>query len=84
MFTSFEESANGPLHARLAAVLGTPPRPCHRGRTLGLAVEDRVVAADDPPRVIAPVRNEPGAIVLGRDVLRPLIVTRSAPAGASD
>lgn len=84
VFDAFEDSPNGPLYARLAAIFGTPPRPRHRDRTLGFAVEERIVAAGDPLRVVGPVRSELGDLVLGRSGLRPLIVTRAAAADGAD
>ncbi len=84
VFSAFEDSPNGPLYARLAEIFGTPPRPRHRDRTLGFAVEERIVAAGDPLRVVGPVRTELGDLVLGKSGLLPLIVTRAAADGTGD
>ncbi|MEV5748195.1 GIDE domain-containing protein [Actinoallomurus sp. NPDC052308] len=78
-FAEFEDSPYGPLAARLAALLGAPPRPRHRDRTIGFLVEERVVAAGEPLRVVGAARTELGDLVLGKSGLRPLIISRSVP-----
>ena len=78
MFAEFADAPNGPLSARLATLLGTPPRPRHRARTLGFVVEERIVTADDPLRVVGQVRTDLGDLVIGGSALRPLIVSRTS------
>lgn len=73
----------GGLSGRLVELLGTPPRPRHRSRTVGLVVEEWVVAADDPLYVVGQARSELGDLVICRSAMRPLIVSRATrvPAG---
>jgi hypothetical protein len=85
-FAEFVErgETNAELAARLATLLGTPPRPRHRDRTLGLVVEEWVVAADDPLYVVGQVRSELGDLVIGKSAMRPLIIFRAAPVPVGD
>ncbi|GAA0367202.1 E3 ubiquitin ligase family protein [Actinoallomurus spadix] len=78
-FTEFEDSPYGPLAARLATLLGAPPRPRHRDRTIGFLVEERVVAAGEPLRIVGAARTELGDLVLGKSTLLPLIISRHVP-----
>ncbi|MCO6011495.1 E3 ubiquitin ligase family protein [Actinoallomurus purpureus] len=78
-FAEFADSPHGPLTARLAALLGAPLRPRHRERAIGFVVEERVIAAGDPLRVVGAARTELGDLVLGKSGLRPLIISRTVP-----
>lgn len=83
-FAEFEDSPHGPLAARLAALLGAPPRPRHRDRTIGFVIEERVIAADDPLRVVGAARTELGDLVLAKSGLRPLIISRTVPVSSPE
>jgi hypothetical protein len=72
------------LATRLAKLLGTPPRPRHRDRTLGLVVEEWVIAADDPMHVVGHARSELGDLVICKSAMRPLIISRAVPVPAGD
>jgi E3 Ubiquitin ligase len=76
--------ADTELAERLAQLLGTPPRPRHRDRSVGLVVEEWVVAADDPLYVVGSARSELGDLVIGKSAMRPLIISRAAPVPAGD
>ncbi|MCO5968770.1 E3 ubiquitin ligase family protein [Actinoallomurus soli] len=78
-FAEFEDSPYGPLAARLATLLGAPPRPRHRDRTIGFLVEERLVVAGEPLRVVGAARTELGDLVLGKSALLPLIISRRVP-----
>jgi hypothetical protein len=77
VFSAFEDTANGPLAARLAAMLGGRLRPRHRERTLGFLVEEHVVIAGDPLYVVGQARNELGDLVIGKPSMQPFIVSRT-------
>lgn len=81
-FTGDETDAE--LTSRLVALLGTPPRPRHRDRSVGLVVEEWVVAADDPLYVVGHARSELGDLVICRSAMRPLIISRAAPVPTPD
>jgi E3 Ubiquitin ligase len=83
-FTEFTGSPEEPLTARLAALLGAPPRPRHGERTLGFLVEERLVADGDPLRVVGAARAELGDLVVAKSGLRPLIISRAVPVPSSE
>ncbi|MEV0403518.1 GIDE domain-containing protein [Actinoallomurus sp. NPDC050550] len=83
-FAEFEDTPHGPLIARLAALLGAPPRPRHRERTIGLVVEERVITDGEPLRVVGPARTELGDLVLAKSGLRPLIISRTVPVSSPE
>lgn len=65
------------LDERLITLFGAQPRPRHRDRTLGLLIEEWVVAAADPLYVVGQVRTELGDLVIRRSATHPLIVARA-------
>jgi hypothetical protein len=82
-FSAFEDSPNGPLSVRLAAMLGGRLQPRHRERTLGFVLEERVVTVDDPLYVVGQVRAELGDLVIGKPPMQPLIVARTSAVRAT-
>ncbi len=76
-FSAFEDSPDGPLTVRLAAMLGERLRPRHRERTIGFVVEEHVVAEGEPLYVVGQTHTELGDLVIGKPTMRPLIVSRT-------